>query len=59
MVKYQVNQDKCRRCKMCLRSRCTNLKFEGKVVIDQDKCNGCGNCYKMCPVNAIEKIIEN
>lgn len=55
-MKYQVNQEKCRKCKMCLRSRCPNLKFEDKIIINVEKCNGCGVCYKMCPVNAIEII---
>lgn len=55
-MKYQVNQEKCRKCKMCLRSRCPALKFEGKILINIEKCNGCGICSNVCPFNAIEKI---
>ena len=52
-MKYQVDPEKCRKCKMCLRTRCPALKFEDKASIDADKCNGCGMCYNICPFNAI------
>lgn len=55
-MKYQVNTEKCRKCKMCLRSRCPALKLKDKVLINMEQCNGCGICYNICPVNAIEKI---
>ncbi|WP_326907152.1 4Fe-4S dicluster domain-containing protein [Sedimentibacter sp. MB31-C6] len=58
-MKYKVNQEKCRQCKMCLRSKCPAIKFKDKIIINIEKCTGCGICYKLCPVNAIEMIDDN
>lgn len=57
-MKYQVDADKCRRCKMCLKSGCPALQLGDKVSIDQDQCNGCGVCSQICPFDAIEKVGE-
>ena len=58
IMKYKINTEKCKMCRMCFRTRCKALKFEGKVIIDSDKCNGCGMCYNLCPANAIIMIDE-
>lgn len=54
-MKYRVNKEICRTCKMCLRSRCPALKVTDKAEINKDKCNGCGICSSLCPTGAIEK----
>jgi indolepyruvate ferredoxin oxidoreductase alpha subunit len=55
-MKYKVNKEKCRACKMCLRSRCPAIKITDKAEINIEKCNGCGICASLCLTDAIEKI---
>jgi indolepyruvate ferredoxin oxidoreductase alpha subunit len=53
---YQINQEKCQRCKTCIgRFGCPALYFgkDGSVMIDESQCNGCGNCADICPFGAI------
>ncbi|CCC57900.1 indolepyruvate ferredoxin oxidoreductase subunit alpha [Caloramator australicus] len=55
----KVNQDKCRKCKLCLKVGCPAVAFKnGNIVIDKDMCNGCTVCLQVCPFNAIEKVGE-
>jgi TPP-dependent indolepyruvate ferredoxin oxidoreductase alpha subunit len=53
-MKYTVNKEKCRACKMCSRSRCPAIKITDKAEINKDKCNGCGVCVSLCLTEAIE-----
>lgn len=55
-MKYKIEQEKCRKCKMCLRSRCQAIISGDKMYIDTNKCNGCGICSNICPMGAIVKI---
>ncbi|HBC30092.1 MAG TPA: hypothetical protein DC024_02435 [Clostridiales bacterium] len=55
-MKYKVNQQRCRACKMCLRSRCPAIKITEKAEINKEKCNGCGICVSLCLTEAIEEI---
>ena len=59
-VKYtghcDVDPDKCRSCKMCMKLGCPAILFEdGKAKIDLTQCNGCGLCVSVCPFGAIKK----
>ncbi|MGL4730240.1 MAG: indolepyruvate ferredoxin oxidoreductase subunit alpha [Clostridium sp.] len=55
----KVDEDKCKKCKMCLKTGCPALKFQNGVVsIDESMCNGCGLCKEVCPFDAIEKVGE-
>ncbi len=59
-VKYsgvcQINQDKCKNCKMCMKLGCPAISVSDNVVkIDKTQCNGCGLCTNVCPFGAIEK----
>ena len=59
-VKYtghcEVDADKCRSCKMCMKLGCPAILFEdGKAKIDLTQCNGCGLCVSVCPFGAIKK----
>lgn len=51
----EVNQEKCRKCKTCLKIGCPAISFKDNVVsIDVSQCNGCTVCLQVCPFDAIE-----
>jgi indolepyruvate ferredoxin oxidoreductase alpha subunit len=59
-VKYvghcEINQEKCKKCKMCMKLGCPAISVtDGTVKIDLTQCNGCGLCVNVCPFDAIEK----
>jgi len=57
--KCQVDSDKCKRCKMCLKVGCPAVFMkDGKATIDQTQCVGCTVCAQACPFHAIEKVGE-
>lgn len=54
-----VDSDKCKKCKACLKTGCPALKFKDNVVsIDKNMCNGCELCKQVCKFDAIEKVGE-
>jgi indolepyruvate ferredoxin oxidoreductase alpha subunit len=54
--KCNVNADKCRSCKKCLKVGCPAIFMkDGKATIDQTLCVGCTVCNQVCPFGAIEK----
>lgn len=58
-MKCKVDAEKCKACKLCLKSGCPALQFNGdKVSIDSEQCNGCTVCMQICPFDAIEKVGE-
>lgn len=51
-----VDQDKCKKCKACMKVGCPAISFKnGEIVIDQDMCNGCSICLQVCPFDAIKR----
>lgn len=53
--KCKIN-DKCKKCKMCLKLGCPAISFDGEnIKIDETQCNGCGLCFNVCPFGAMEK----
>lgn len=51
----EVNQEKCKRCKTCLRVGCPAISYKDDFInIDTSLCNGCTVCLQVCPYNAIE-----
>ncbi|HBN86009.1 MAG TPA: indolepyruvate ferredoxin oxidoreductase subunit alpha [Clostridiales bacterium] len=57
--KVTVNQDKCTKCKMCMRIGCPAIAWkDGKIMIDHTQCNGCGLCLNVCKFGAMEKVGE-
>ncbi len=51
-----IDQEKCRKCKKCMKLGCPAISFNGKEVkIDLNQCNGCGLCINVCPFDAIVK----
>lgn len=55
----QVNQDKCKKCKTCLRVGCPAISMKDNTVsMDTAMCNGCTVCKQVCPFKAIESFGE-
>ena len=55
--KCEVDRDKCRGCKLCLKVACPALHMrEGKTEIDQTLCVGCKVCAQVCPFGAISRL---
>ncbi|KXG78762.1 1-deoxy-D-xylulose-5-phosphate synthase [Fervidicola ferrireducens] len=53
---YAVNEEKCRKCKICLRLGCPAIQVKGDgVFINPLSCVGCAVCVQVCPFGAIEK----
>ncbi|HHW54162.1 MAG: indolepyruvate ferredoxin oxidoreductase subunit alpha [bacterium] len=51
---YVVDQDLCRRCRLCLRLGCPAIEVRGEQTwINETLCNGCSLCEQVCPFNAI------
>ena len=49
-----VDPDKCRSCKSCMRLGCPAISMKnGKAVIDTTLCVGCGVCTQLCAFDAI------
>lgn len=49
-----VDKDKCKGCKMCLKIGCPAISVkDGKAEIDRTLCVGCGICTEMCGADAI------
>ena len=50
---YQVEPDKCKGCKMCMRIGCPAISWKDKkAVIDPTQCVGCGVCEQRCKFDA-------
>ena len=50
---YQVEPDKCKGCKMCMRIGCPAISWKDKKsVIDPTHCVGCGVCEQLCKFDA-------
>ncbi|MGI6679529.1 MAG: indolepyruvate ferredoxin oxidoreductase subunit alpha [Dehalobacterium sp.] len=54
-----IDQEKCTRCKACLRIGCPAISYKNnQMIIDQASCNGCTLCRQVCKFDAIEKVGE-
>ena len=54
---FQVNQEKCTRCQICLKQfNCPTIykKEDDSIHINHLLCTGCGVCVQVCPQKAIE-----
>ena len=55
-VKFNINSEKCRKCKLCLKVSCPAIStVDGQPVIDKAQCAGCSLCAQVCPFDAIEQ----
>ncbi|MDD3839289.1 MAG: indolepyruvate ferredoxin oxidoreductase subunit alpha [Clostridia bacterium] len=56
---YTIDNEKCKRCKACLKLGCPAIANKnGRMVIDPALCNGCGLCVSVCKFDAITKAGE-
>jgi indolepyruvate ferredoxin oxidoreductase alpha subunit len=54
--KYQVNQDLCTQCAICIDDyACPAFELDDKkkIQVNEVLCIGCGDCVQVCPVHAI------
>ncbi|MEM2509071.1 MAG: thiamine pyrophosphate-dependent enzyme, partial [Candidatus Thermoplasmatota archaeon] len=53
--KYQIDEEKCKKCKICIiKFACPAFYFEGeKIKINEEICTACGVCVQVCPFGAI------
>ena len=54
--KCEIDQDDCRKCKLCIGVACPAIRAGESIVIDQASCNGCGVCAQVCPFDAIREV---
>lgn len=58
-LSYQIDAEKCKKCKACLRIGCPALALKGEqLFIDREMCNGCGLCQQVCKFEAVTKVGE-
>ncbi|WP_026895888.1 indolepyruvate ferredoxin oxidoreductase subunit alpha [Clostridiisalibacter paucivorans] len=52
-----VDNEECKKCKMCLKVGCPAISFDPSVgaIIDDAMCVGCDVCLQVCPFGAIKK----
>jgi len=50
----QIDAEKCRGCRACMKLGCPAIRFENKkAIIDNQQCVGCGLCIQLCAFGAI------
>ena len=54
---YQIDENTCIQCGLCLRLGCPAIGVDqGQPWIDAELCVGCGLCAQVCPTNAIRNV---
>ncbi|MEI8216620.1 MAG: indolepyruvate ferredoxin oxidoreductase subunit alpha [Eubacteriales bacterium] len=53
--KCQINQEKCKKCKTCVKTGCPAIHSGDEIKIDEVMCTGCSVCFQVCPFEAIDK----
>jgi indolepyruvate ferredoxin oxidoreductase alpha subunit len=54
--KCEIDQEKCKKCKSCVRTGCPAIHSGESIVIDETACTGCTVCKQVCPFDAIEEV---
>lgn len=59
-IPYYIDEDKCRRCGMCMKLGCPAIqKKDGVYKIVDSMCSGCTLCASVCKFNSISRVGEN
>ena len=55
---YIAQEDKCKKCGMCMKPGCPAMtrNADGTIHIDDTMCTGCGLCETLCKFEAIELV---
>jgi indolepyruvate ferredoxin oxidoreductase alpha subunit len=56
LKRFRINQDKCKKCKACVRTGCPAITAGEQITINPDSCTGCSVCSQVCPFDAIEEV---
>lgn len=51
-----IDQDKCRRCKACVKTGCPAILSGERISIIPESCTGCSLCLQVCPFSAISFV---
>ncbi len=54
--KCVINQEKCKKCKACVKTGCPAISSGDQITIDPNPCTGCGICRQVCPFDAITEV---
>lgn len=51
-----IDQEKCKKCKTCVKTGCPAIMSGDQITIDPDSCTGCSVCRQVCPFDAIREV---
>ena len=54
--KCEIDQEKCKKCKMCVGIGCPAIHAGESIKIDATTCLGCKVCQQVCPFDAIKEV---
>jgi len=52
----EIDQDKCKKCKMCVKTGCPAILVGEQITINKESCVGCHVCAQVCPFDAIKEV---
>jgi len=52
----EIDQEKCRKCKTCVKTGCPAITSGDQITINPDPCTGCSVCRQVCPFDAIKGL---
>ncbi len=52
----EIDQEKCRKCKTCVKTGCPAITAADQITINPDSCTGCSVCRQVCPFDAIKEV---
>lgn len=53
--KCVIDQEKCTKCKLCVKTGCPAIYSGETIEINADACTGCNVCKQVCPFDAIKE----
>lgn len=53
--RFEIDQEKCKKCKSCLKTGCPAIFAGDRITINPDACTGCSVCKQVCPFDAIRE----
>ena len=56
--KCVIDQEKCTKCKLCVKTGCPAILSDETVRINAESCTGCGVCKQVCRFDAIGEVLK-